>query len=137
MGPVYRQLARQADLLHKEYVAAQMALEHLTGQHEQALTDWRVSADATEKAGLLARVEALHEYTTNNPAAFVAWLLFFSLVLFFELMVVLVKLVFGETVDDRIDMMREQASQFKASAYLEAITSPVAGTRRLLDETYA
>jgi hypothetical protein len=72
----------------------------------------------------------------NNTAAFVAWLLFFALVLFFELMVILVKLVFGETVDDRIEAIREQVSHQKAEAFLEAMTSPVAGARRLLDATY-
>lgn len=135
VGPVYREMAKQAQLLRAEYTAAQAKLSELAADREQALVDWRLSSDATEQAGLLARVEALHQYTMNNPAAFVAWLLFFSLVLFFELMVVLVKLVFGETVDDRIEMIREQISQHKAAAFMEAMTSPVAGARRLLEGT--
>ena len=135
VGPVYREMAKQARLLRADYTAAQAKLGELAADREQALVDWRQSSDATEQAGLLARVEALHQYTTNNPAAFVAWLLFFSLVLFFELMVVLVKLVFGETVDDRIDMIREQISQHKAAAFMETMTSPVAGARRLLEAT--
>ena len=135
IGPVYRELAKQAQLLRAEYAAAQARLNELAANREQALVEWQLSSDATEQAGLLARIEALHQYTTDNPAAFVAWLLFFSLVLFFELMVVLVKLVFGETVDDRIDMIREQISQHKAAAFMEAMTSPVAGARLLLDAT--
>ena len=137
VGPVYRQLARQAELLRSEYTAAQAKLDRIGQQQQEALADWRKSDDATAEAGLLSRIEALHQYVMANTAAMVAWVLFFSLVLFFELMVVMVKLVFGETVDDRIDMMREQASQFKASAYLEAMTSPVAGTRLILEQTYA
>jgi hypothetical protein len=54
------------------------------------------------------------------------------LVLFFELMVVLTKLVFDETVDDELDLIREQISQQKARAYMEAVTSPVASAKNLL-----
>lgn len=136
VGPVYRQLSRQSDLLHKEYIAAQAKLDRLMQKQESVLADWRQSSNATQQAGLLARIEALHEYTMNNTAAFVAWLLFFSLVLFFELMVVLVKLVFCETVDDRIDRMREQISQHQAAEFMETMTSPVAEARRLLDAAY-
>ena len=59
-----------------------------------------------------------------------------SNVLFFELMAVLAKLVFGETVDDELDQIREHISQQKARAYMEAITSPVAGARNLLEASY-
>jgi hypothetical protein len=58
---------------------------------------------------------------------------FFFLVLAMELMVVFVKLVFGETVDDRLDRIREELSRHKAESYLEAMTSPLAGARMLLD----
>lgn len=135
VGPVYRELARQATLLHAEYLAGHARLDTLGRQRSQAISDWRASDKAIQQAGLLSRVEALHQYTMSNPAAFVAWLLFFALVLFFELMVVSAKLVFGETVDDRIDAIREQVSQHKATAYLSAITSPVMAARSLLDAT--
>ena len=55
------------------------------------------------------------------------------LVLFFELMVVLTKLVFGETVDDELDQIREQISQQKARSYMETVTSPMASAKRLLE----
>ena len=67
--------------------------------------------------------------------ALVAWLLFFVLVLSMELMVVFVKLVFGETVDDRLERIREQLSRHKAESYLEAMTSPLAGARGLLESS--
>jgi hypothetical protein len=52
-------------------------------------------------------------------------------------MVVLSKLVFGETVDDELDQIREQISQQKARAYMEAVTSPVANARQLLESAYS
>jgi hypothetical protein len=136
VGPVYRELARQAELLRQEYMAAQAQLSFVTQNKVQALAQWRAAPPTVEKAGILARVQALHEYTSHNTAALVAWILFFTLVLFFELMVVLSKLVFRETVDDELDRIRESISQQKARGYLEAVTSPVAGARALVDASY-
>jgi hypothetical protein len=136
VGPVYRELARQSELLRIEYMAAQSQLEQIAEQRTLALSNWRESSAVVEQAGLLARVEALHQYTTQNTAALVAWGLFFALVLFFELMVVLAKLVFGETVDDELDQIRERISQKKARDYMEAVTSPVAEAKYLLGTTF-
>ena len=135
VGPVYQKLAQQALVLRQDYERAQARLEALAKQRQAELNAWRDSPKALEEAGLLSRVEALHHYTMNNTAALVAWLLFFFLVLAMELMVVFVKLVFGETVDDRLDRIREELSRHKAESYLESMTSPVAGARMLLDST--
>jgi hypothetical protein len=137
VGPVYRALARQADLLRTEYMAAQSQLAVAMQAKAQALSQWRATPPSGDKAGLLARVQALHEYTAHNTAALVAWILFFTLILFFELMVVFSKLVFGDTVDDELDRIREKISQQKARAYMETVTSPVAGARALVAAQYA
>lgn len=136
VGPVYRELARQARQSRADYMTAQEQLARLNEKKEQAIEQFRTAPQVLDKAGLLARVEALHEYTRNNTAAFVAWVLFFTLVLFFELMVVLSKLVFGETVDDELDRIREQISQQKARDYMQAVTSPVMDARKLIESTY-
>jgi Domain of unknown function (DUF4407) len=137
VGPVYRELARQAESMKSEYMVAQTQLGDMNIQKSQAVVQWRAIDNVGNQAGLLTRVEALHQYTTDNTAAFIAWVLFFVLVLFFELMVVLSKLVFGETVDDELDQIREQISQQKARAYMEAVTSPVANARQLLESAYS
>lgn len=136
VGPVYRELALQAAALRGDYDRAQQMLDELVEARKTALEEWRSSPAAVTQAGLLARVEALHQYTLENQGAFWAWLMFFLLVLFFESLVVLVKLVSGETVDDRIEMIREQISHHKATAYLDAVTSPVAEARRLINGAY-
>ncbi len=136
VGPVYRELAHQSEILRVDYMAAQDQLAQLAVQKAQALALWRSAPQVLEQAGLLARVEALHQYTSNNTAAFVAWVLLFTLVLFFELMVVLSKLVFGETVDDELDRIREHISQKKARDYMDAVTSPVMDARKLIEASY-
>jgi hypothetical protein len=136
VGPVYRELARQAHQSRADYMASQDHLARLSEKKEQAIEQYRTAPQVVDKAGLLARVEALHVYTRNNTAGFVAWILFFALVLFFELMVVFSKLVFGETVDDELDRIREHISQQKARDYMQAVTSHVIDARKLIDASY-
>lgn len=133
VGPVYLELSRQAARLRQDYDASLAKMEKLEAERTDALHEWRTSPRAVEEAGLLSRVEALHTYTMNNIAALVAWALFFVLVLCMELMVVLVKLVFGETVDDHLVRVREQVSRHRATSYLEGVTSPYAGARSLIE----
>ena len=134
-GPVYKQLARQAELLRQEYAQSQARLEKMAQEHASSVAQLRTAPEVEKQAGLLARLEALHQYTDMNIVARMAWWAFFLLVLFLELTVVLSKLVFGETVDDQISAMREQLSHHKAKAYKDAITSPVASAQVLLDSS--
>lgn len=131
IGPIYKALKNQADLLRGDYSKAQENLETL--HQEKASKLAAAHNNIIGESGLLARIEALHQYTMENKAALVGWSLFFALILFFELMVVLAKLVFGETVDDQIEAMREELSKNKAMSYLEAVTSPLYNARQLLE----
>ena len=111
-------------------------LESLNVTQARELEELYASPLVLQRAGLLSRIEALHQYTLSNRVAFAAWVLFFTLMLFFELMVVLVKLVFGTTVDDQIEAIRERISHEKATAYLAAVSSPVGRARQLADASY-
>jgi hypothetical protein len=132
VGPIYRELVNQAEILRKDYLAATLKIAEMEAAKSHEIEQWRNSDQALEESGLLARIQALHDYTSTNKVAAVAWLLFFLLVLFFELTVVLVKLAFGPTVDDHIAQIREEVSRHKASAYIDAVTSPTAEARRLM-----
>jgi len=135
-GPVYRELARHADFLQAEYVAAGAQLTLLRSTKDRALEAFDAAPPSSKDAGLLTRVKALHDYTTSNSIAFAAWAVFFLLVLFFELMVVFCKVVFDETVDDEIEKIRENISQEKARSYRDAVVSPQAGAMALIDASY-
>lgn len=137
VGPVYRALARQAELLRVEYMSAQAQLDSMKVAKDQALNAWRNQPQDASTYGILSRVQALHAYTSENTAALVAWLMFFVLVLFLELMVVFSKLVFAETVDDELDAIREQISQRKAREYQEAVTAPLASAQNLVQASYS
>jgi len=132
VGPVYRELARQSDILRNDFLREQKKFDSLIEKKNLQLEETRESNLVVAQAGLLSRIKGLHDYTSSNSAAFVAWALFLSLILFFELMVVIAKLVFGETVDDELDRIRELISQQKARAYKEAITSPVFSAREMV-----
>ena len=133
VGPVYRKLAAHANALRQDYETSSLTLKTLRQDKESEIEVWRTSPKVLRDAGLLTRIEALHSYTFAHPAALAGWGLLFSLVLALELMVVLSKMVFGETVDDQISRVREEVSQFRALSYREAITSPLAEARRLLN----
>lgn len=136
VGPIYRELVKRAATLRADYMAAQGRLAAITAEKTESLAQW-TPEKAGEEAGLLSRIEALHRFVLGNTAALVAYVLFFLIVLFFELMVVLVKVVFRDTVDDEIERVRESVSEHKAKEYLDAVTSPIAGPRRLLEAVYA
>ena len=137
LGPVYQQLSRQATILRSEYLSTAEKVDSLKSEKTQAIKEFKASSTAIDQAGLLSRIQALHQYTMSNTAARVAWSVFFLLILFFELMVVLVKIMFGETVDDQIERVREAVSAHKASAYEEAMTSPLNYAKQLLGGTLA
>jgi len=136
VGPVYRELAQQAEFQRVAYTDAQAKLNVARDAKAQALADWRAAPPDTDTAGILARVQALHEYTTQHTAAMVAWVLLFSLVLFLELTVVLSKLTFGQTVDDELEVIRERISQQKARAYMEAVTYPAPQARSMIAASF-
>lgn len=137
IGPIYQQLSRQAENLRNEYLSEAAKIDALKIEKGQAMADFRNSSTSIEQAGLLSRIQALHHYNMTNTAALVAWSVFFLLILFFELMVVLVKVMFGETVDDQIERVREAVSAHKAASYEDAMTSPLNQAKRLLEGTYA
>jgi len=135
-GPVYRELARHADFLQKEYVSANSQLNTFKASKDQALADFDAAPPLSKDAGLLSRVQALHEYTASNKMALIAWFLFFVLVLFFELMVVFCKMVFNETVDDELERIRENISQEKARNYRDAVVNPQTAVRVAINGSY-
>jgi len=136
-GPVYKELSRQADFLRQEYVAAQKQLNEYKDTKKTALDDFSATPPSGNDAGLLSRLQALHEYTDSNRWAFIAWFLIFLLVLSFEMMVVFCKLVFKDTVDDELEIIRETISHQKARDYMEAVTNPGAGALALIENSYS
>ena len=135
VGPVYRELSRQAETLRKDYLTEQQKFELLNNKKLEDLEKASNLEQVSVNAGLLSRISALHEYTAKNSAALIAWILFLSLVIFFELMVVIAKFVFDETVDDELDQIREFISQDRARAYKETVTSPMYNARELVYST--
>lgn len=135
-GPIYRELAKQAETRRLDYLAAQRKLDQIDSAWRHAADTARTDPQILEQAGLLGRIEALHQFTSSNKPAFVAWLLLFLLMCLFEAMVILVKLMFGETVDDHLDRVREDVAAHNATEYLEAMTSPLRGIRREIDSAY-
>ena len=136
IGPVYRELARHVTYLRKDLEAAQYTLTALEEQRDKALKTFDQVPPKVGESGLLSRVQALHEYISGNVWALITWICFFTLILFFELMVVFCKMIFPETVDDEIERIREAISQEKARRFKEATSCPVSRAIAALDQGY-
>lgn len=133
VGPVYRELARQANTLRADYVKADQVVTELRAARDAALSAWTESNSALSEAGLLSRVKALHAFVKGDAVAMVAWGLFFALMVLLEMMVVFAKWAFGKTVDDEIELIREELKLHHARSYREAITSPAYAVNRLIE----
>ena len=134
IGPIYRQLFNQAEVLRQDYLLMQSKLDQLTSQKEQLINE--LPTIAAKQAGILTRIEALHQYIHHNTFALIAYALFFCLILFFELMVVITKIAFKETVDDQLNAMKEKYAAHKAKIYIDEQMSPLYLTNNLLSQHY-
>lgn len=134
-GPLYNGLLRHAEQLRLDYEKAATRIELAEAEfarQRKAVSPGAVMGDA----GMLMRVQALHDYLLHTRLAAGLWAVFFLFVLLLELSVVLAKFAFGETADDVIDRCREAAARHRATGYLDAITSPVAFAHRAVEATY-
>lgn len=132
LGPIYRALKEQADLLRDDYEKSQADYEAIVDEKNSMLE--AAKNNILSESGLLTRIQTLHQYTNENKAALFVWSVFFALVLFLELTVVMVKLQFSETVDDQIEKWRADVSRNNAKNYLEAVTSPLYSASKVLHE---
>lgn len=134
-GPLYHDLLQHSQKLRADYDRAVTNLEigEANLQRElAALTPDLVKAEA----GMLNRLHALHDFIGRDWMALTLWLTFFLFMLALELSVVIAKFAFGQTVDDVIEQVREEADRLQAIGYLDAVTSPLAGAHQQLGVTY-
>lgn len=134
VGPIYRQLSNQADLLRQDYLSMQIKLDEITSQQEQIISNMPVIS--AKQAGILTRIEALHQFITHNTFALIAYALFFCLISLFELMVVITKIAFKETVDDKLNAMKELYAAHKAKIFMDEELSPLYLTNNLIAQHY-
>ena len=134
VGPIYRQLSNHAELLRQDYLIMQNKLDQLTSQKEQVINN--SPAIAAKQSGILTRVEALHQFIHHNIYALIAYVLFFGLILFFELMVVITKIAFKETVDDQLNAYKEKYAAHEANNYINKLMSPLLLTNNLISDHY-
>lgn len=135
-GPIYQEAKRHAERLQKDYESAQAQFVVLQGRQAEERAA-RTPQSLAQEAGLLARLKALHEFVTGDWLTLASYIVLFLLVASIEFMVVIVKFAYkAETVDDRLQSMREQLSERRAQSYMDAVTSPTTGARQLLDHVY-
>lgn len=104
---ICQQLKRQADDKHADYVAARAALAAVLerADHDRAALQ---GPDAVPPpAGLLGRLEALHDVLRASFAARVFWWALTVFVMLAESSALLAKLTGGDTLEERLDALHE------------------------------
>jgi hypothetical protein len=131
-GPIYRQLQSQA-VFHRDAVLRQEeAITALRDRYTQALAAAR-QTHTPPSAGLLERLQALHDFIGENTMAKAAWWLLASLVIMLELIVVFSKLAFGQTVDDHLEIVSQRVARLQADEYLACIDAPGSRVRQIVN----
>jgi hypothetical protein len=132
-GKIWRVLHDQTLERRADYLGAERTRDELEAKKAAALAELATSQSVIRDAGLLARLDALHRFMRAHVTAFHVWLVFFALIVLMEMVVLLVKATFGETVDDRIDALRDRLSDHRAVEYVEALTTPAGQARNLIN----
>lgn len=133
VGPVFREAKRHADSLRADFERAEVKLATLRADFASDARALAADSTVTSSAGLLARINALHQYILTDGLTFVVWLILFVLVTCIELMVVFIKLSFGDTADDEIARLKERVRIHKANEYATAVMSPYAEANDLIN----
>lgn len=136
VGPVFRQAKQHANDLRNDFQNAERKLEAVKANYEADYRALEADGTVTSSAGLLARIKALHQYVFTDGITLSIWLVIFLLLTAIELMVVFVKLSFGETVDDQLAKLKEQVRFYKANQYASAVMSPYADANDLMNSLH-
>lgn len=104
-GPIWRELMRQAEQKRAEYVTAAAELEALKSKVQ---ADAKVAGEqAVEEAGVLKRLQALHDYIGANMPAMVWWVVLFLVIMLLEASVLLAKYAGGKSIDEKLHELHE------------------------------
>uniref|UniRef100_UPI004047B4A4 DUF4407 domain-containing protein n=1 Tax=Orrella sp. TaxID=1921583 RepID=UPI004047B4A4 len=136
IGPLYREAKRHADVLREDLQRAEQQLQTIKANFAVESSSLETDGTISSSAGLLARIKALHQYVFTDAVTIAAWVMLFLLVTCIELMVVFVKLAFGETVDDQIARLKAQVRIHKANRYASAVMSPYAEANELMNSIH-
>lgn len=135
LGPRYMALKKEADDAKSAYRQAGEGLLKLKEMREAAIGQISEHSKEVKSAGLIDRLTALHQRIFNSAPAMVVFSLFLILILALELMVLSVKLVFGETIDDKKEEIMATLEESRVKDYLAALTSSSRHPKYLFDRT--
>lgn len=104
-GPIWRELKRQADEKREDYRAAAEGLEAFKLQVQA--DSGNKGERAVAEAGVLKRLQALHEYINANKPALAWWVVLFLVIMLLEASVLLAKYAGGKSIEEKLHELRE------------------------------
>ena len=118
-GKVYKEKLKYANELKLIYETKANKLRVLEQDYTNAPSD--INGNVMDETGLLMKAKVMKDIIFNDPAALFIWFVFTLLFLFLELMLVIVKLVSPETIDD----MKENLQILKAKAQYRLVKNDI------------
>ena len=100
--------------MRNDLIGAKQEIKTLQLEKDEAVASGAEMIKDTSLSGILDRVQALKDYLLTNTMALVFFGLFFIFLVILELTVVIVKLLYGTTADDKIEAMKARISLSKA-----------------------
>lgn len=136
-APIYMEKRAHADRLRTDYERQERDVTDLERQREAALGRVLTTDVAIREAGLLARIVALQEFLVQNAAAKLIWAAFFFLMMFIETLVLLVKVAFGESIEERLARQAAELDEHSANLMVKAMLADHAQARKMIAGLYA
>ncbi len=118
-GPIWRELMRQAEEKREEYVTAAAELEELKAQVKADAAG--AGERAVQEAGVLKRLQALHDYIGANKPAMAWWVVLFLVIMLLEASVLLAKYAGGKSIDEKLHEIREDMILQRAGRHAQML----------------
>jgi hypothetical protein len=130
VGPRFKEIKSQADKLQVLYQTSEDKVKSLSIERDNKVNDAKLNI--VNQSGLLERVKALHTFIKKDIAAQALFWIVLVLLFFFQLLVVLFKLVSGESVKNRIINNKTKIMIDKHDLYTDIATSKAADAYELI-----
>jgi len=121
IGPLYRKLEAQADQLRKDMDKSEQKTSELIQEKNVKLTNKTNSVAA--ESGFIERVKALHHFITSDWLGLLAFSVVSCLLIIVQSLVVIFKLMVGNSVRDHLINNETKRMKYKSDIYTDITTS--------------
>ena len=110
-GTIYDVKKRHADRLEKKYNDSLENLENLRRGEKESISN--ITLDIDQNSGLITRIKTLQKIVWEESISIIFSIMFFTVFLIFELVLILFKSLSRDTISDRLEAHHERIAKVK------------------------